>query len=65
VHDDRPFVGDHDADLEEVAGMIGPDQQGEAIVEIFDADRVVERVEDGLIADTVLAGAWCEDGLIQ
>jgi hypothetical protein len=65
VHDDGSSVRNHDADLEEVAGMVGPNQHDEAIIEVFDAHRVVKRVKDCLIADTVLAGARRDRGLIH
>jgi len=57
VHDDRPFVRRQDTDLQEVAGVVRSDEHHEAFVEVFDTDRVVERMDDGVIAHTVLTGA--------
>jgi hypothetical protein len=50
VHDDRPFVGVDDADLKEVPGVVGSDEHDEALLEVFDADGIVERVDDGLVS---------------
>ena len=43
--------GDH-ADLVKVAGGVGSDEHGHPFVEVFDSDRMVESVEDGLVIDT-------------
>jgi len=52
---DRALVGADDADLVEIAGLVGPDEHRHSVVEVLDENWVVEGVEDGLIADTVLS----------
>lgn len=52
---DRALVGADDADLVEVDDAIGPDEHRHSLVEVLDEYRVVESMDDGLIADTVLS----------
>jgi hypothetical protein len=42
VDDHGAIARRDDADLEEVPGMVGADQDGHALLEFFDADRVGE-----------------------
>jgi hypothetical protein len=51
--------------IKEVPGVIGSDEHDEAVLAVFDADGIVERVDDDLVAHTVLAGAGCDEGLIH
>ena len=53
MDNDRALVGADDSDLVEVAGAVGSDERRQSFVEVFDEYRVVERVVNGLIADTV------------
>ena len=52
---DRAFVGADDSDLVEVAGTIGSDEHRHSLVEVLDEYRIVEDVEDGRIADSMLS----------
>jgi hypothetical protein len=54
MYNDGALAGADDADLVEVAGAVGAHEHRHALVEVLDENRVVEGVEDGLIADTVL-----------
>ena len=49
------LVGADDADLVKIAGLVGSDEHRQSLVEVLDEYRVVERVETGLIAYTVLS----------
>jgi hypothetical protein len=51
----RALVGADDADLVEIAGLVGAYEHRHSLVEVFDENWVVEGVEDGLITDTVLS----------
>ncbi len=55
MHHDRAVVGADHADLVEAAGAVGADEHRHSLVEVLDEYRVVEGMEDGLIADTVLS----------
>jgi hypothetical protein len=65
MDNDRSFGGRHDAYLEEVAGVVWSHEHHEAFIDVVDADWVVERVEDRLIAHAVLPRARCDEGLIH
>ena len=65
MHDGRAINGRDHTDLEEIAGMVGADQHGQAFVEILRSDRVVERVEDAVVALAVAAGARRDDRLLH
>ena len=54
---DRALVGADNADLVKVAGLVGTDEHCHSFVEILDEYRIVEGMDDGLIADSVLSGA--------
>ena len=54
VNDDRADDAVDRADFEEVAGSVGADEHGEAIVEIVCEYRVVECVDDVFAGDVVL-----------
>ena len=64
--DDDWTVGavDH-ANLEEVAGGVGTNEHHEAVIEIVDEHRMVERVEHVVVVDAVLAGAGCDQRRID
>ncbi len=65
MDDHRTVVGVDDADLVELAGMIRTDEHRECFVKLFDPDRVVEGVKDGLMIYTVPCRARGNDGLIH
>ncbi len=51
--------------LEEVAGGVGADEHHEAVIEIIDEHRMVERVKHVVVVDAVLAGAGCDQRRIH
>ena len=63
VDNNRPLVGADNSDLVEVAGTIGSDEHRHSLVEVLDENRVVESVEDGLIAHTVLSRTFNDSWL--
>ena len=64
MHNERTIGGVDDTDLVEVPGVVGTDERDQRVVKLLDADRVVERVANGLDGDAVLVGAWRESWLI-
>ena len=65
MHDDGTIIRGHDSDLEEIAGVVGPDEHDQPFIEIFDVTRVAERVEDGFVAHAVFAVTRRDDGLLH
>ncbi len=65
MNDDRPGVGGRNADLEEAPGVIRADQHDESFVELLRPNRIIERMEDWVVADTVAPGAGRDDWLIH
>lgn len=63
MHDDRAIARRDDADLEEIAGVVRADEHGQVFVEVFCADRVVERVEDCVATHAAFAGGRGNDRL--
>lgn len=57
--------GGDDPALAEVAGVVGSDEHRHAFVEVFDSNRVVERVENCLVADAVAVGGIDDERLIH
>lgn len=55
MDNDRTLVGADNSELVEVAGTIGSDEHRHSLVEVLDEYRVVEGVEDDLIANSVLS----------
>jgi hypothetical protein len=49
VDDDRTLLGTDDTDLVEVAGVVGSDEHGHALVEVVCPEWVVEGMEDRLV----------------
>ena len=45
--------------------MVRSNQHEHVVVEFFGADRVVEGVPDGRVADRVPAGTWCDERVIR
>ena len=54
-----------DSDLVEIACMIWTDQHHEVIIELLDANRVLEGVTDDLVADTVSVRALSDERVIH
>lgn len=65
MNNDGALVGADDSNFVEVAGMVGSDEHRHSFVEVFDEDRIVEGVEDDLIADTVLSRTICDSWLVH
>jgi len=65
MHDDRAVARGDDADLEEIARMIRADEHGQVFVEVFGADRIVERVQDRVVAHAVFASSRGNDRLLH
>ena len=65
MNDDRLGIGGRYADLDEVAGAIRADEHDESLVELLRPNRIVERVEDCVVADTMAPGAGRDDWLIH
>jgi len=57
VGDDRSVGAVDHTDFEEIAGGVGADEHHEAVVEIVDEHRMVERVNHVVVVDAVLASA--------
>jgi hypothetical protein len=57
MDDERPVCGLDHADLVEVPAVVRSDKHREAFVQFFGSNRVVERLEDVVVAYTVLARA--------
>jgi hypothetical protein len=56
VHDDRSRYTVENPDLVDDRGVVGSDDQREALVELKDADWLFIGSSDVLVADAVLAG---------
>jgi hypothetical protein len=64
VNDHRNLGVRDDSDLEDVSRPVGADEHEESVVEILDADRMIEGMEDVVVVDAMLPSAFGDDWLI-